>query len=72
MLIATIAAAFVTTVAPGAASDPAPAPAPRVASADANPRVCIVDRITGSMIPVRQCKLLADWRAEGVDPLAKR
>ncbi|MCU6453721.1 hypothetical protein LPN01_06495 [Sphingomonas sp. A2-49] len=71
MLIATIAAALVATVAP-ATADATAAPAPRIERPAANPRVCVVQRITGSMIPLRQCKSLADWRAEGIDPLARR
>lgn len=51
--------------------------APTVATAVATApkdgqRVCVVDRLTGSMIPKKTCKTLRDWRALGVDPLAKR
>jgi hypothetical protein len=79
MLITTIAAALLSvTAAPAAAPAPsatptAPAaPAAGTAGATYNPRVCLVDQVTGSHIPRRECKSLSQWRAEGLDPLAKR
>ncbi len=58
---------------PAVATDtPAPTPAPKAASSTYNPRVCVVDTVTGSRIPHRDCKTLDQWRAEGIDPLAKR
>lgn len=71
-MLITIAAAILSTTTPTAVETPAPAPAPRIETAKANPRVCVVDRVTGSMIPLRVCKTLSDWRAQGIDPLAKR
>ena len=56
---------------------PAERPAPEAPTAIATApkdgqRVCVVSRLTGSMIPKKTCKTLRDWRALGVDPLAKR
>ncbi len=75
-MLITIAAAILSTATPTASETPAPAPAP-AATAQASrvsrkPRVCIVDSVTGSHIPLRVCKRLNDWRAEGIDPLPKR
>ena len=80
MLITTVAAALLSvTGAPQPTATPTPiaapvAPAPVVvaAPARANPRVCLVDEVTGSRIPLRTCKSLDQWRALGLDPLAKR
>lgn len=69
----TIAAAILASTTPAAATEtPAPAPAPKAATADANPRVCFVDEVTGSHIRTKTCKRLAEWRAEGIEPFAKR
>jgi len=70
----TIAAALLSITTPAAiATDaPAPAPAPKAATAEANPRVCFVNEVTGSHMRSKVCKRLAEWRAEGIDPLAKR
>jgi hypothetical protein len=77
MFVATVAAVLVANSLPVPATTPVNAPAaaaaaPATARTKANPRVCIVDRVTGSMIPLRQCRLLSDWRADGIDPLAKK
>jgi hypothetical protein len=32
-------------------------------------RYCVVDTITGSRVPVKQCRTRADWLKEGFDPL---
>lgn len=32
-------------------------------------RYCIVDTITGSRVPVKQCRTRADWLKDGFDPL---
>ena len=81
MLITTVAAALLSiTSAPQPTATPTPiaapvAPAPVVvaaAPARANPRVCLVDEVTGSRLPIRTCKSLDQWRALGLDPLAKR
>lgn len=37
-----------------------------------NPRVCVVDTITGSRVPMRECRLLGQWRTLGIDPLPGR
>ncbi len=51
----------------------APAAATAVAAAPKDgQRVCVVSRVTGSLIPNKTCKTLRDWRALGIDPLAKR
>jgi len=71
-MLITIAAAILSTTTPTAVETPAPAPAPRIETVKANPRVCVVDYVTGSRIPVKVCKSLSDWRAQGIDPLAKR
>lgn len=73
-MLITIAAAILSTATPTASETPAPAPAPtaQASRVNRNPRVCIVDSVTGSHIPLRVCKRLNDWRAEGIDPLPKR
>ena len=71
MFITAIAAAILASTNPVAATaTPTPTPAVK-ADATANPRVCVVDTVTGSRIPQRTCKRLAEWRAEGLDPLAR-
>lgn len=76
---------FATTLAAAALSITTPAPAgvatatPAAGQSDAtgaipakgryNPRVCIVDYPTGTRIPVKTCKLLAQWRMDNIDPL---
>ncbi len=32
-------------------------------------RYCVVSTVTGSRIPVKECKTRKDWLAEGFDPL---
>lgn len=72
MFIATLAASLIALTDPTAsAAAPAPAASP-VAPVPANPRVCLVDTPTGSIISTRTCKRLAEWKALGFDPLAKR
>lgn len=71
MFITAITAAVLASTNPVAtAATPTPQPAVK-ADAAANPRVCIDDIITGSRIPQRTCKRLNEWRAAGIDPLAK-
>jgi len=81
MLITTIAAALLSaTAAPQPASTPTASATPVATAAaaatlarpDYNPRVCLVDDVTGSHIRRRECKSLSQWRAAGFDPLAKR
>jgi hypothetical protein len=66
-----------------AAPEPAPAPAPIAPVAEQNARasidpstdmrrVCVVDTLTGSLLPRKVCQTRADWVAQGIDPLAKR
>lgn len=64
---AILAAAPVAKEAPATTSADAP-----VARGTYNPRVCIVDQVTGSRLPRRACRLLSEWRADGIDPLAKQ
>jgi hypothetical protein len=76
MFATTLAAAIlsITTPTPGGAA-PAGAPAPAgsapapAAAGSYNPRVCLVDQITGSHLRQRECHQLADWRKMGLDPL---
>lgn len=79
MLITFAAALLSVTAAPQPAPTTAAAPsaagAPAAAStsrAKYNPRVCLVDQVTGSRIPVSECRPLAQWRTDGIDPLPKR
>jgi hypothetical protein len=83
MLITTIAAALLSaTTAPQPAATPIASATPVTTAAataaatmsrpDYNPRVCLVDDVTGSHIRRRECKSLSQWRAAGLDPLAKR
>jgi hypothetical protein len=83
MLITTIAAALLSVTAapqpvaaPMASATPvataAAVSAATMARPDYNPRVCLVDDVTGSHIRRRECKSLSQWRAAGLDPLAKR
>ena len=73
MFATAIVTSLLAVAAPVAATDtPAPAASPKAASSTSNPRVCLVDTITGSRISRRECKTLDQWRAEGIDPLAKR
>lgn len=66
-----------------AAPDPRPAASPSAASApaaaaEAQPakldrkRYCVVDTITGSRLPRRQCRTRAEWLNLGFDPLADK
>jgi len=77
MFITAIAAAVLASTNPVVAAE-TPAPQPiaqstaKPVAANANPRVCVVDMITGSRIRHQTCKRLAEWRAEGLDPLATR
>ncbi|MEH3159306.1 MAG: hypothetical protein PGN08_10500 [Sphingomonas taxi] len=64
---AILAAAPVTKEVPATT----PTDAQPVARGASNPRVCIVDQVTGSRLPRRTCRLLSEWRADGIDPLAK-
>ncbi|KIU30062.1 hypothetical protein SR41_01160 [Sphingomonas melonis] len=77
MFATTLAAAILSITTPAAAPAPAPA-APTAGQSDAaaqpakgryNPRVCIVDYPTGTRIPTKTCKLLGQWRTDGIDPL---
>lgn len=73
MFITAIAAALLASSnAPVATETPAPQPTAKTSQIAANPRVCLVDQVTGSRIPQRTCKRLADWHAAGLDPFAKR
>jgi hypothetical protein len=50
------------------ATTPAAQPAP---DASMQQRYCVVDTITGSILPQKVCKTRGDWIAQGWDP-AKR
>lgn len=66
--ITTPAAAGGAPAAAAPTAAPAPASAP-AAAATYNPRVCLVDQVTGSYIRRRECRLLSQWRTAGIDPL---
>jgi hypothetical protein len=34
-------------------------------------RYCIVGQVTGSRLPIKECRSREDWLAQGFDPLAK-
>ncbi len=78
MFATTLAAAILSITTPTGAGTPPAAGAPVAAptstpapatTAKYNPRVCIVSEITGSLIRQRECRLLAQWRTDGIDPL---
>jgi hypothetical protein len=72
MFITVIAAAVLVSTNPVAAgATPVPSIV-KAAETAPNPRVCLVRNITGSMLPLRTCKTLAEWRARGIDPLPQR
>lgn len=70
-LIAACAAAALSG--PVSASVAAPMPRP-TSMADIAParRICIVDTITGSRVPVKVCHTREDWQKMGIDPLARQ
>lgn len=74
--------AALMSVAPAAFAEPAKtAPEPATEQAEvvqapaarsAKPvRYCVIETMTGSRIPVKQCQSREDWLAQGFDPLAK-
>ncbi len=71
--------AALMSVAPAAFAEPAktaPEPATEQTEAVQAPaarpvRYCVIETLTGSRIPVKQCQTRADWLAQGFDPLAK-
>lgn len=75
-----LTAALLVNAAPVAKEDvatapaaPVTAPVAAIAAAPApNPRVCFVDTPTGSHLRFKTCKTLQQWRALGIDPLAKK
>ena len=72
-LIAATAAAVIAIPATARTVAPAPvAPAPAsTATPSPTQRVCIVDTVTGSLIPMKVCHTRADWAKMGIDPFAK-
>ena len=66
MFATTLAAAILSITTPAAGQSDAAA---QPAKGRYNPRVCIVDYPTGTRIPTKTCKLLGQWRADGIDPL---
>jgi len=76
MFIAIAAAILSTTAAqPDATTPAAPSAAaqsPSTAPRKYNPRVCMVERTTSARMPARECKLLGQWRTDGIDPLPGR
>lgn len=75
--LAGVASAALVAAAPVSAhADPVAQPAPVAAAVDATanpapktkePRYCVVDQITGSRIPQKECHTKAEWQALGVD-----
>lgn len=77
--VASLFAAIPAIAAPAIPAKPAVAAAAAVAAdstsaRQANPqqRICFVDTITGSRIPVRHCDTRANWSRMGVDVQAVR
>ena len=70
------AATVATTSAYAAAGDPSKAAKPVVAAsakASNTTKYCVVDTLTGSRVPRKQCRTRADWMASnGFDPLAAK
>jgi hypothetical protein len=54
------------SVTPGVAATPAAQPEKGRA---ADPKICVVDTLTGSRIAKKVCKTRSEWMVEGVDPL---
>ena len=76
LTVATAILGFVSTTTGAIAADRAPegtvASAASV-SAKVGPktRYCVVDTLTGSRIPTKQCRTRDDWLKRGFDPIAK-
>lgn len=70
-----IAAAAAVIAIPATARTVAPAPVAPAPTSTAAPlptqRVCVVDKIIGSLIPTKVCHTRADWAKMGIDPFAK-
>ena len=73
-IVAIAAASLIAAVSPAAAEPLAPKPVAEAAAQEGVPapkaqrqRVCVVDTITGSRLPVKQCHTREEWRARGVD-----
>jgi len=73
ILIAATAAAVIAI--PASARTVAPAPVAPTPASTAAPsptqRVCVVDKIVGSLIPAKVCHTRAEWSKMGIDPFAK-
>ncbi|WP_156363813.1 hypothetical protein [Sphingomonas sp. Leaf357] len=59
------------TEVPVEASTSAVAPSISAKTAVKPTNYCVVQRITGSMLPIRTCHTREDWLSRGFDPLAK-
>lgn len=70
-MIATFAIALLaaepTAAAPAAAIPPVPAAAQTPAAAEAPKRYCVKYELTGSRVPIKQCRTEEQWRRRGVD-----
>lgn len=73
MMFATIAAMGAALLDPAAAAVAQPARVDAtVTTPDRALRYCVVDTITGSRVPRRECHTRTEWLDQGFDPLAKR
>ncbi len=68
-LLAVVSPAFAAPA--GAAAQPIDATnvLPKLASKPV--RYCIVGQVTGSRLPIKECRSREDWLAQGFDPLVK-
>lgn len=76
--VAMLASALALTMAGPAGATPREAPAAPSATATMSTkasdrqRYCIVDTVTGSRLPKRECHTRSEWQALGFDPLAAK
>ncbi len=76
-LTAASAALLATVIAAPAMAEPKSAPRPPIVgtetreSRDADTAICVKKTPTGSRVVRKVCKTQAEWKAEGLDPLAK-
>lgn len=76
LTVATAILAFASTTTGAIAADRAPegtvaSAAPAPASASEKKRYCVVETLTGSHIPTKQCRTRDEWLKRGFDPIAK-
>jgi hypothetical protein len=72
MSVAQIAVAEPAKTAPEPATEQTEAVQAPAARTAKPVRYCVVETLTGSRIPVKQCQSREDWMAQGFDPLAKQ